>query len=124
MNEIACRSLGTPRAVLIEAHGRIQGLVSQELRDVVWHQGYHGTQWMVFDLRHATALDSMALGALLLARSLCARHQGQAVLLGLSPPLITLLEALGLRDLFMLAEDMRHGLDALHRLGVSAEADA
>lgn len=122
MEKVTYRLLATPHAALIQVDGQLQGPVSYELQEVVRHLGHRGAEWMIFDLRHIVTMDSLSLGVLLLARSLCAHRRGRAALLGPSPALMALLDALRIRDQFMIVDDTHAIVAMLRRSGAPAEA--
>jgi len=106
---IVCRPLGIPSASLIELTGALHGAVSLELSRLVRHMAHRGLRWIVFDLRAGVTLDSRAIGALLLAQTLCERRHGRVVLLSPPPAVTTLLEAMGIASHFTVSDDY-HGL--------------
>lgn len=105
MDGIVCRAIGGPAAAIITVTCPLEGPTAAGLIQAVRDRGAADTRWIVFDLRAGASLDSRAIGALLLAHRVCARNHGWVTLLGPSASTRSLLDAIGIADLFQVSDD-------------------
>jgi anti-anti-sigma factor len=104
--------------VLVNLAGDVRGRTSEQFRLLVRHLISQGVKWMVMDCSDSRAMDSMALGVLLMAFRLCEHENGSVLLLRPSPDLVTLLEAMSIDRYFEMFPDIASVSAFLEKRGV------